>query len=131
MMPYSNMLQTYEYFHGRTVGIIIRNGDNLYFGWTDEDRVHIKDDFIISRITTEVMPHEETERLVALCEADKKRQLREKRQEARKEKMVAVDAIVSRAFVFNILQGVVNNTSWLPLPDGVKISQQSPYVRFS
>lgn len=130
MVPYSNLLQTYEYFHGRTVGIIIRNGDNLYFGWTDEDRVHIQDDFIISRITTEVAPTQEGKRAF-VGEAEEKRWQREERKKARLEKMTAVDAIVSRAFVFNILQGVVNSTPWLPLPDGIKISQQSPYVRFA
>lgn len=130
MVPYSNLLQTYEYFHGRTVGIIIRNGDNLYLGWTDENRVHIKDDFIISRVITEVTPHEGREE-VFHDELDEKRRQRKERMKAREERMTAVDAIISRAFVFNILQGVVKNTSWLPLPDGIKISQQSPYVRFA
>ena len=59
--PYSNMLDDYNYYHGKTVGIIIRNGENLYLGWTDQDRVHIDDDLILSRVITEVTPVEPKE----------------------------------------------------------------------
>ena len=31
----SNVLDTYKKFHGKQIGILIRNGENLYVGWTD------------------------------------------------------------------------------------------------
>lgn len=35
-LPCSNLITDFESFHGKAVGIIIRNGENLYLGWTDE-----------------------------------------------------------------------------------------------
>lgn len=127
--PFSNLLENYEYYHGRTVGIIIRNGENLYLGWTDEDRVHITDDLVFSKFTTEVVPAEPEQTYDD--ELWEKRRQREKRKKATAEHMTLMDGVVSRAFVFNVLQGVVKNTSWLPLPPGENISKQSAYVRFS
>lgn len=128
--PYSNLMAEYEYYHGRTVGIIIRNGDNLYLGWTDEDRIRINDDLILSRATTTVIP-EESKVCMPGNELYQKRKDREARKKAREEHMTFLEGLVSRVFVFSVLQGVVNNTEWLPLPAGVSISKQSPYVRFS
>ena len=31
----NNCLATYELLHGNQVAILIRNGENLYIGWTD------------------------------------------------------------------------------------------------
>jgi len=127
---YSNMLEYYEYFHGRTVGIIIRNGDNVYIGWTDENRVHIEDDFIISRLVTDVSPVQETQ-TVFTDELTALRSQRKEREKQFDESMHALSGIVSRAFVFNILQGIVKNTNWLPLPAGESLTKPSPYVRYS
>lgn len=120
--PYSNLLADYEYFHGRTVGIIIRNGENLYLGWTDEDRVHISDDLIISQVTEDTFAAPEFR-----SEMEKERW--EKEQKA--EKMRVLDGLISRSFIYNILQGVVDNSSILPLPEGVKLNKQSEYVIYS
>jgi len=127
--PYSNLLENYEYYHGRTVGIIIRNGENLYLGWTDEDRVCIQDDFIISHMATDIKPAEQRHTY-----GDKLMEHRAQRQEREKEyaeRMDVLNGIVSRAFVFNILQGIVKNTSWLPLPAGESLTKPSIYVRYS
>lgn len=122
--PYSNMLDDYNYYHGKTVGIVIRNGENVYLGWTDEDRVHISDDLILSRVITEVVPDEPKE---FRFESDRKRYEKEQK-EARKQ---ILDGFISRAFVYNILQGIVDNSPLLPLPDGVKLNKQSEYVIYS
>lgn len=122
--PYSNMLEDYEYYHGKTVGIVIRNGENLYLGWTDEERVHIEDDLISTPVVTNVEPakapvfHFESER----------KQYEKEQKELRKKLM---DGMVSRSFVYNILQGVVDNTPMLPLPAGVRLNKQSKYVVYS
>ena len=122
--PYSNMLDEYDYYHGKTVGIIIRNGENVYLGWTDEDRVHINDDLILSRIITDVTPDEPKE---FMFESDRKRYEKEQKEERKR----LLDGLISRSFVYNILQGVVDNSPLLPLPEGVKLNKQSEYVIYS
>lgn len=118
--PYSNLLKHYEYYHGKTVGIIIRNGENVYLGWTDEDRIHIQDDLLISRVVTEIVPVNADDFSETQSEAEQKR-----------ERKRLLDGLVSRSFVYNILQGVVEHTSMLPLPHGVTLQKPSPYVVFS
>jgi len=122
--PYTNMLKDYDYYHGHTVGIIIRNGENLYLGWTDENRVHIEDDLIISRVITDVAPGEEES-----CRSiqDARELERKKRREARG----IMDGLVSRTFVYNILQGVVDHSTILPSPEGIKLNRQSEYVIYA
>lgn len=123
-MGCSNLLKKYRYFHGSTVGIIIRNGENLYLGWTDADRVDIQDDLIISRVVTEVAPMEEPE-----FRSDNER--RDYERKARLERRELINGLISRSFVYNILQGVVDHGGMLPLPDGVKLNKQSEYVVYS
>ena len=122
--PYSNMLKDYEYYHGRTVGIIIRNGENIYLGWTEEERIHITDDFIISQVITDVSPAEEP---TFTFESDRERYIKEQKEQRKK----MMDGIISRAFVLNILQGVVDQSSLLPLPKGTKLNRQSEYIVYS
>lgn len=121
-LPYSNLLTDYEYFHGRTVGIIIRNGENLYLGWTDEDKVHISDDLIISQVIEETSAAPE-------FKSDFDRERWERRQ--KEEKKRVLDGLISRSFIYNILQGVIDNSPILPLPEGVKLNKQSEYVIYS
>lgn len=123
--PYSNYLKEYEYYHGTTCGIIIRNGENLYFGWTDKDHIKISDDLILDLHTKDVQPAEAPEN-----EHSWDRERRLKREEQERE--TVLHEYLSRVFLFNILQGVVDNKSnLLPLPRGVKLSRQSEYVQFA
>ena len=120
---YANMLVDYEYFHGETVGIIIRNGENLYLGWTDESRVKIDDDLVNNVIQTEVPEPRDG----FIFESDKKRyksQVKDARQKAMQD-------VVSRLFVYNILQGIADNGDILPLPKGVRYDQPNEYVKFA
>lgn len=122
--PYSNMFKQYEYFHGRTVGIVIRNGENLYLGWTDEDRVHIQDDLLISKVVTEVSPADEPKFVF-----DSERRRYEEQQKLERKRFL--DGVISRSFVYNILQGIVEHSNMLPLPDGVTLAKPSNYVVYS
>ena len=49
----------------------------------------------------------------------------------REERQRILDGLVSRTFVYNVLQGVVDHSDMLPLPAGVKLAKQSPYVQFA
>lgn len=129
-LPYNNMLEKYEYYHGKTVGIIIRNGENLYLGWTDEERIDIEDDLIISRIVTDTTPADSTSSTYSseyLSERNKEERLKKRRKEYRK----VIAGMASRSFVYNIVQGVVEHSSILPLPKGVTLSKQSEYVIYA
>ena len=41
---FANTLKDYEMYHGRQIAILVRNGENLYIGWTDEEKVNISDE---------------------------------------------------------------------------------------
>ena len=124
-IPYQNMLDTYDYYHGKTVGIIIRNGENVWLGWTDETRVHIDDDLIITQtITVDEQPADVPE---FTFDSERERYIKQQREERQR----ILDGLVSRTFVYNVLQGVVDHSDMLPLPAGVKLAKQSPYVQFA
>lgn len=124
-IPCQNLLKSYDYFHGRTVGIVIRNGENIYLGWTDEERVHIDDDLIISQvINLDTEPVDEKKFTFA---SERERYIRE--QKAQRKRLL--DGLISRSFIYNILQGIVDHSNILPLPGGVKLSKQSEYVVYS
>lgn len=125
----SNMLDDYEYYHGKTVGIIIRNGENIYLGWTDERRVHIQDDLVVdfNRTTVVEEPLSERERSPYWSKWDE-----ENEKKAQKEAAKAfIDGYISRSFIFNILQGVVDHSDMLPLPEGATLGKQGQYVVYS
>lgn len=128
--PGANILKAYNRYHGKTIGIIIRNGENLYLGWTDEERVHIKDDFIVTQVFTETVPFQEEDPDKPLSRMEERNQA-ERRKKERREKRELMDGIVSRVFVYNILQGIVDTSDLLPLPKGVKLNKPSQYVVFS
>lgn len=122
---YGNMLDSYKLYHGNTVGIIIRNGENVYIGWTDPEEVHVTEDFIMNvnpkeyRVNNDFVGQE--------TESQRKSRVKEERKQAKR----LVAELASRIFVFNILQGIVDSSNILPLPEGVCISKESEYVVFS
>lgn len=121
---YQNLLKAYDYYHGRTIGILIRNGENLYLGWTDDDYVKIDDDFVnnVVDVTVDAPPER-----AFLFESEKKHY----KEQQRTKKKKAMSDILSRLFVANILQGIVDHSDLLPLPEGVRFDQESPYIRYS
>lgn len=121
---YQNLLKAYDYYHGRTIGILIRNGENLYLGWTDDNYVKIDDDFVNNVVdaTTDVPSDREF-----VFESEKKRY--KENQRAKKKK--AMSDILSRLFVANILQGIVDHSDLMPLPEGTRFDQESPYIRYA
>jgi len=123
LFPYSNILKQYEYYHGKTVGIIIRNGESLYLGWTDEERIDIADDLIVTSSID--LGHIEMPEFT--FESERERFIKE--QKANRKKIV--NGIVSRVFIYSVLQGIVDRTQILPLPEGVKLNRQSEYVLYA
>lgn len=120
---HENMLKQYQYFHGSAVGIIIRNGENVYLGWTDEDYIKIEDDVVNNII--DVSEEEQPERYVF------ERERSEYKQRLKVRRKKAMSDILSRVFVSNILQGIVDNSDILPLPAGTRFDKNSPYIQYA
>lgn len=120
---YQNLLEAYDYYHGKTVGILIRNGKNLYLGWTDEDYVKIDDDLVNNIVDISSEEPEEP----FYSDWEKKQYATKMKQKKRK----AMEDVLSRVFVTNILQGIVDNSNLLPMPEGVRFDKPSEYIRYS
>lgn len=106
---FANMLQKYEKYHGHTIGILIKNGENLYMGWTDEDRIDIHDENIFF-VPQEENVSQEMERTYKSTSREEK---------------------ISRFFIFALLQGLVNDGKLIRLPEKVSVTKPNPYVVFS
>ena len=116
----ANMLEDYAMYHENQLAVLIRNGEQIYISWLDADKISVSDDSIFYRpknAESEVIEEKED----YFYENRKK----EKAKLARKE-------MLSRWFFFAVLQGVLDNTSLLSLPEKVSITDMnSPYVVFS
>ena len=104
----SNILVSYENFHGKQIGILVRNGENLYIGWTDEERVQIRDENVYLKPES---------REDSIDEAANHSQTKEE--------------VASRYFLFSTLQGILNDGKLLKLPEKINVLKPSPYIVFS
>ena len=108
----ANILSVYEVYHGTQLGVIIRNGENLHIAWLDEDKISIRDEnmfFSNKQETTQVTDNEYFTG-----------------------ENSAASEIVSRYFIFSLLQGILDNSNMVSIPEKANIiKQNSPYVVFS
>lgn len=104
--PYGTMLEKYQKYHGKTIGILIRNGDNVYIGWTDESKINIVEDMFYTPSIKVVDERDDV-------------------------KTDTKESIASRYFVFSILQGVLEFQKMISLPVKCNLSKPSKYVIFS
>lgn len=107
---YGDMLQVYEKFHGKRIAILIRNRENLYIGWTDEDKIKIEDDLFY---TPKIYDIEDSNNL------------------SENPTTTTPEEYVSRVFVFSILQGVLDNKSLLSIPEKSQFMKPSKYIVWS
>jgi hypothetical protein len=95
---YANTLKKYEVYHGNRIAIIIRNGDNVYIGWTDCDMIDISDENIFYRPNkseNEINDERSTSKL----------------------KKTSKQEVASRYFVFSILEGVLSSGKIMQIPE--------------
>ena len=123
-----NMLGYYDKCHGKKVGIIVRDGECLYMGWTDDTKLTIKSDLFQ---TSEKAPDssEDIEELMKKVEREMDRQA----EAAEKGEYLPTSDqkdYVSRYFLFNILQGFIDR-GIIGLPENVSLVKDSPYVVYS
>lgn len=106
----ANMLKAYETFHGKRIGILLRDGENIWIGWTDDDRISIRDENAFFE------PRKEYEALDANTSSGSSSTKEE---------------IASRYFIFSILQGVLTHGKTICLPDETNLFKKNSYVIFS
>ncbi|MGF7011977.1 hypothetical protein M2146_002531 [Lachnospiraceae bacterium PF1-22] len=108
-----NVLEAYDALHGGKIGILIRNGENLYVGWTDENRVDIADGNLFLTEKTDIAELDENDIHV--------------------DKATSREIIASRYYLLSILQGVLARADIISIPEKVNImnSKHNPYIIYS
>ena len=108
---YNNALKSYEQYHGKQIAILIRNGENLYMGWTDTDRVKINDDNVFYSPKKDT--YSDVDDIGAAVSSSKYEK-------------------VSRLFILNILQGIMDfNKEIINLPDKTNLLKPNNHIVFS
>lgn len=112
---YHNMLDRYKLEHANTIGILIRDGDHLYIGWTDDTKVNMKEDMFYTPGKTVVLGEDENVITQKIADSN-------------------ITAVVSRYFIFSILNGILHGNyenTLLSLPSDVNLLQPNEYVIYS
>lgn len=124
---YGSILEEYEIFHGKKICIVLRDGDNLWLAWTDDEKILIHDDnaFLKPSGPRPMTETEEARFEKKQYESDKDYEKRQKR-----ERLEELKQGVSRYFVYAILQGVLDR-GMIRLPEKVNVSMPTPYIVLS
>lgn len=104
----ANMLTEYKTFHGKKIGILLRDGENVWIGWTDEERIFVADGNVFYR------PEKREDAIGDVSETSSPK-----------------EETAARLFIFSILQGVINNRHLLRIPEKTNILNPNPYIIFS
>lgn len=125
-----NCLDTYELLHGNQVAILIRNGDNLYIGWTDEEKISLRDDFFLKPSEVKMTPI--LERRPNESDWEYRHRMERYEQNIEVENKRNAKEGLSRYFLFSILNGVsASENSILPLPKFNSSTERSRHILFS
>lgn len=121
----NNMLQKYEYLHGKQIAILVRDGEALYIGWTDEDRIKIySEDMFLRPGETTISEVNDTDDNSFWSKERALKYEKEKEERDRSER-------ISRYFLISIIQGMIDNGELINIPAKTKITQESNLVKFS
>lgn len=102
----ANMLAEYKTLHGNQIGILIRDGENLWIGWTEAERIRVSENAFLKPES----------KVTSLTDAGT---------------VSTKEEIASRYFIFSILQGVLHDNRMLRLPVAISIFKANPYIAFS
>ena len=123
---YRNLLDNYEVFHGKKICVILRDGENVWTAWTDDERVMFDDDaFLRPHEARPMTPGEEAKYEQDEYESD---EAYEKRMKVLKRK--SLDEGFSRMFVYSVLQGVLDR-GMIQFPEPVNVMKPSPFIVLS
>lgn len=114
-----NALRDYELYHDNQLAVMIRNGEQIHISWLDADRISVWDENLFFRPG-------ETESRAYNGQGDSEMEPMEYESPGSRNEMI------SRWFFFAVLQGVIDNTSLINLPEKTRITDmRSPYIKFS
>lgn len=108
----ANLLKDYDLLHGTQIAILIRDGERLYIGWTDEEKINIHSENLFLRPgKTSVRGIDEREETIMEHSSTAER--------------------VSRYFILSILQGMADNLHLMEFPEHISVTTESQYVIYS
>lgn len=114
---YGNILQKYEVTHGGMIGILVRNGDNVYIAWTDDNRISVQENILYVPGSDNLENEQDRDININKYEKESK------------------EKIASRYFIFSIISSLFVECDGRPpilsLPEGASILQPSKYVIYS
>ena len=122
----ANMLEDYDMYHENQLAVIIRNGEQIHISWLDADKISVSDDNVFFRPGMQDGTEED-----AIEEKDPfLRRMHEERRAEQEKK--ARKEVLSRWFFFAVLQGILDNTGFISLPEQASVTDMnSPYIVFS
>ena len=112
---YANMLEVTSKYRGRAIGILIRDGEKLFMGWTDEEHISFPDELFFRPGVSE-QPVIEKSRY----ESDEDFEKRMERL-----RLTQLDEAIGRSFVFTVLQGVIDR-KMIAFPEGITVRVNRP-----
>lgn len=118
---FANVMNEYDVYHGKKLGILVRNGENCYLAWTDDEMVSISDGNVF------LTPKEKAVDSEADVEEKDWYGRKKEKEDVRTDK----NEVASRYFLFSIMQGLISNSKLINLPDGVSVTGNNSYVIFS
>lgn len=115
---YGNTLEAVKKYRGKSIGIVIRDGENVFIGWTDEEKISFTEDAFFNPGVGEAKP-----------EIEKKCYERDEDYAKRVEdyNLKMLHEAVSRSFVFTMLQGIIDRHI-IVFPEPIKVNRPSPYI---
>ena len=109
-----DILESYDMLHGNKVGFVVRNGENLYVGWLEEEWDDDKSDMDKHTLSfTEDVMYEPQVKQV---------------DENNKTPDTHVSEAVSRYFALSVVQGLIENGKILNVPEKVDVRFASKYI---
>lgn len=124
----ANMLEQYEYLHGKQIAILVRDGDNLFIGWTDEDKISLlSEDMFLRPGEVTVNEVEDTE----YGFGHKYWSEAERIKAEKKYEKLATQERISRYFLISIIQGMIDRGGLINIPKKTRITEESNLVKFS
>ena len=117
----TNILDYYEKYHGKKVAILIRDNENVYIAWTDDDRIHFSDDAFFKPGEIELSTEESSYLDKKSFETQETYEKRIKTEEKR-----FIDESLGRYFICSLMQGILDRNI-IKFPQKLNF-MDSPYI---
>lgn len=136
------VLEAHELLHGHRSALLIRDGENIYVAWTDDDKIRVNDDNLfyteqtadVEEVTYDYKEERDVEKYndsskgdVAMDNIDTVRQNFKERRSKTKKPM-------SRIYLKSIIEGLLERGDILRLPEkediGAAIAGKGKYIKF-